>query len=43
MKDNLFKELIKHIYDVYDSITSWEKDVEAFREHEREATETRKE
>ena len=43
MKDNLFKDLIKHIYDVYDNITSWEKEVEAFREHEREAPETRKE
>ena len=43
MKDNLFKELIKRIYDVYDNITSWEKEVEAFKEHEREAPETRKE
>ena len=43
MKDNVFKELIKRIYDVYDNITSWEKDVEEFRKHEREASETRKE
>ena len=43
MKDNLFKELIKRIYDVYDNITSWEKDVEEFRNHEREAPKTRKE
>ena len=43
MKDNLFKERIKRIYDVYDNITSWEKEVEAFREREREAPETRKE
>ena len=43
MIDNLFKELIKRIYDVYESITSWEKDVEEFRNHERETTETRKE
>ena len=43
MKDNLFKELIKRIYDVYESITSWEKDVEEFRNHERESLKTRKE
>ena len=43
MKDNLFKELIKRIYDVYDNITSWEKDVEEFRNHERKTTETQKE
>ena len=43
MIDNLFKELIKHIYDVYDNITSQEKEVEVFREHEREAPETLKE
>ena len=43
MKDNLFKELIKRIYDVYDSITSWEKDVEAFREYEHKTSETAKE
>ncbi len=42
MKDNLFKELIKHIYDVYDNITSWEKAVEEFRNYEHEAPETRK-
>ena len=43
MIDNLFKELIKRIYDVYESITSWEKDVEEFMNHERESLKTRKE
>lgn len=40
---SVFRKIAELIYDAYDSITSWEKDVEAFREYEHKTSETPKE
>jgi hypothetical protein len=38
---SIFREFAELIYDAYNYMSSWEDEVEAYRKHEREATERR--